>query len=173
MSQYLLCISEYIHIYVYLREGKTHHMKCLEEKVDGYGFWAICETLFLLDLIIPNWITFLKRIREQHSTNSLALCAEGRGREAPPAVVVWGGRAGHCPEGALALGAALLHCAAPALPGLACSGLEWIKQAVGKVPLICITSRQPCRPLCWQEITVFVTFSQGPPFGRDGPCDHA
>lgn len=43
---------------------------------------------------------------------------------------------------------------------------------MGKVPLICITSRQPCRTLCWQEITVFVTFSQGPPFGSDGPCDH-
>ena len=41
-----------------------------------------------------------------------------------------------------------LYCTAPSLPGLACSGLEWIKQAVGKVPLICITSRQPCRTLC-------------------------
>lgn len=67
------------------------------------------------------------------------------------------------------LGVLLLHCAC--LAGSVCCGPEWIKQTVVKVSLICITSRQPCRTLCWQEITVFVTFFQWSPFGRDWPCD--
>lgn len=94
-----------------------------------------------------------------------SVCTGARKGSPASSFCLW--RVSYCPEGALAL------CAAVSLPGLACSGLEWIKQAVGKVPLICIPSRQPCRTLCWQEITVFVTFSQGPLFGRDGPCDHA
>lgn len=56
------------------------------------------------------------------------------------------------------LGALLLHCAIRS-GSLQRSGLEWIKQTVVKVSLICIPSRQPWRTLCWQEITVFVTFS--------------
>lgn len=67
------------------------------------------------------------------------------------------------------LGVLLLHCAFRS--GSVCCGPEWIKQTVVKVSLICITSRQPCRTLCWQEITVFVTFFQWSPFGRDWPCD--
>lgn len=121
---------------------------------------------------------FFKRKKKKKDVKRI-VCQEivgcvciGASKERPPAVFVSGGWATVRKVRWLS-GLPLLYCAAPSLPGLACSGLEWIKQAVGKVPLICITSRQPCRTLCWQEITVFVTFSQGPPFGRDGPCDHA